>query len=38
MLVQSVAGAEVTRAEMGNIFENFKTDILSILSSQLDVL
>ena len=37
-LVKSVAGAGVTSAEMGNLFENFKIDILSTLSSQLDVL
>src|SRR5690606_28334457 len=37
-LVRSVVGAKVTRAEMGKLFENFKTDILSTLSSQLDVL
>jgi len=30
---KSVAGTGVTRAEMGNLFENFKTNILSILSS-----
>ena len=36
-LVKSVVGAGVTRAEMGNLFENFKIDILSTLSSQLDV-
>lgn len=35
---KSVAGAGVTSAEMGNLFENFKTDILSTLPSQLDVL
>ena len=37
-LVNSVARDGVTRAEMGILFENFKTDILSTLSSQLDVL
>ena len=36
--VKSLVGAGVTRAEMSNLFENFKTDILSTLSSQLDVL
>jgi hypothetical protein len=35
---KSVAGAGVTKVEIGNMFENFKTDILSSLSSQLDVL
>jgi hypothetical protein len=28
----------VTRAEVGNLLENFKTDILSTLTTQLDVL
>lgn len=37
-LVKIVTGARVTRAEMGNLFENFKTNILSTLSFQLDVL
>ena len=37
-LVKLVVGAEVTQDEIGNLFENFKTDILSTLSSQLDVL
>ena len=31
-LVKSVARAGVTRAGMGNLFEIFKTDILSTLS------
>jgi hypothetical protein len=35
---KSVAGAGVTKDEIGNMFENFKTDILISLSSQLDVL
>jgi hypothetical protein len=29
---------EVTRAKIGNLFENFKTDIIRSFSSQLDVL
>lgn len=33
-----VVGAGVTSTEMGNLFENFKTDILSTLSSKLDFL
>ena len=36
-LVTSVVEAGVTRIEMGNSFENFKTDILSTFSSQLVV-
>ena len=35
-IVKSVSRARVTIAKMGNLFENFKTDILSTLSSQLD--
>lgn len=31
------SGARVTEAELGNLLEIFKTDILSTLSSQLDV-
>jgi hypothetical protein len=33
-----IVGAGVTRVEIGNMFENFKIDILSSLSSQLYVL
>jgi len=33
----SVVGAGVTGVEMGNLFENFKIDIIRTLSSQLDV-
>jgi hypothetical protein len=32
------AGSGVTREEIGNMLEDFKTDILSSLSSQLDTL
>jgi len=32
-----VAGTGVTKVEMGNLFENFKTDIFNTFPSQLDV-
>eukprot|EP00253_Pinus_taeda_P003983 PITA_03983 len=33
-----ISSEGVTRVEIGNLFENFKTDILGILTTQLDVL
>ena len=36
--VQKSANGGVTRAEIGNLLDNFKTDILSNLTSQLDIL
>jgi hypothetical protein len=34
----NITSGGVTRAEVGNLLENFKTDILSTLTTQLDVL
>jgi len=34
----NITSGSVTRAKVGNILENFKTDILSTLTTQLDVL
>ena len=31
------ATASVTRVEIGNLFENFKTDLLSTLGNQIDM-
>jgi hypothetical protein len=36
--IMKSTNGEVTRDEIGNLFENFKIDIISSLSSQLDVL
>jgi hypothetical protein len=36
-VTKSVAGGGVTRIELGNLLENFKTKILGTLSSQLDM-
>jgi hypothetical protein len=38
IFTKSVVGNRVMRDEIGNMFENFKTDIIISLSSQLDVL
>ena len=35
---KSVASTGVTRIEIGNLFDNFKPDVLGSLSSQLDAL
>jgi hypothetical protein len=35
---KNITSRGVTRAEVGNLLENFKTDILSTLTTQLDVL
>jgi hypothetical protein len=34
----NITSGSVTRAEIGNLLENFKTDILGTLTTQLDVL
>jgi hypothetical protein len=34
----NIASGGVTREEVGNLLENFKTDILSTMTTQLDVL
>ena len=36
--VNKYASGGVTRVELGNLLENFKTDILGTLSSQLDTI
>ena len=36
--INKSASGGVTRVELGNLLENFKTDILSTLSSQLDTI
>ena len=36
--VNKSASGGVTRVELGNLLENFKTDILGTLSSQLDTI
>ena len=36
-VTRSTAGGGVSRIELGNLLENFKTEILSTLSSQLDM-
>jgi hypothetical protein len=36
--IMKSTNGEVTRAEIGNLFENFKTDVISALYSQLYVL
>jgi hypothetical protein len=35
---RNIASGSVTQAEIGNLLENFKTDILGTLTTQLDVL
>jgi hypothetical protein len=37
-MVKSVAGERITKDNIGNLFENFKTDIISSLSSKIDFL
>ena len=36
--LKPVSSGGITRAEIGNLLENFKTDILSTIGSQLDTL
>jgi hypothetical protein len=38
IMIKSVAGEGVTKAKIGNLFENFKNDIISSLCYYIDVL